>query len=90
VASLCEGGAAAAGAGDHNGDDQQQGERQHAEADQRLPGMDGHVADDEKDFVHGALLTDSVTPANEERTFMVNQQLMFKVNKAPTFVVNQA
>jgi hypothetical protein len=37
----------------------------------------------------GALVTDSVANANEEGTFMVNQGLIFVVNKDPGFVVNE-
>jgi len=38
----------------------------------------------------GALVTDSVAKANEEGTFMVNERLIFVVNKDPAFVVNEA
>ena len=47
--------AAAAGAGDHNGDRQQQNQSEHAEADQRLANVNRQVADDEKNFVHAAM-----------------------------------
>ena len=52
--------AAAAGSGDHDGDDQQQQQRQRAKADQRLADADRQVADHEKNFVHAALVADSL------------------------------
>ena len=83
-------GAAAAGARDHDGDDQQQDKRERAEADQRVNGADRPVADHKNNLVHGLLVADSPAYANEEGTFMVNSSLIFVVNTALKIMVKPA
>jgi hypothetical protein len=63
---------APAGSGDRNSDDEEQDERERAEPDQRLTGVDRRRADHEKNVVHAALVADSALNSNEGGTFMVN------------------
>ena len=57
--------------------DQQQDQRERAEADQGVAGANRQVADHEKNLVHARLVADSAACANEEGTFMVNQRVNF-------------
>ncbi len=59
-------GTAASRSGDHDGDDKQQGKREHAEADQRVVDADRPVADHEKNLVH-ATLCSRFAPLRERR-----------------------
>lgn len=73
--------AAPPGSPDHDGNHHQQDEDEGAEADQRIDDAHRPVAQHENDLVHGALLADSRTQANEEGTWAVNSPLIFMVNE---------